>query len=69
VLLHVAAHPEATLRQTAPAPGITGWRGGRLVGDLAGYLVARRVGRRNTYAVDRAAAARHPTLASVPLRG
>jgi DNA-binding transcriptional ArsR family regulator len=69
VLLRLAAQHEATLRQVADTLGLTERHVARVVKDLraAGLVAVRRQGRRNAYAVDRAARLPHPTLAEVPL--
>jgi len=53
-LAYVARHPDATLRQVAGAVGVTERSATAMLRDLreAGYVDARRVGRRNRYTVD-----------------
>lgn len=52
-LVYVALNPHATVREAAEAVGITERATARILAELRteGYLVARRVGRRNTYEV------------------
>jgi DNA-binding MarR family transcriptional regulator len=53
LLLLIASHPEARLRDLAEQAGITERAAGSIVGDLeeAGYVTRSRTGRRNTYEV------------------
>ena len=69
VLFHLAAHPEATLRATSAALGLTERRVAAIVKDLvaAGVLRVERRGRRNRYALDPAKRVAHPPLAPIPL--
>ncbi len=69
VLFYLAANPDATLRATADALGLTERRVTTIVGDLveAGMVRGERRGRRNHYTVDPEARLRHPTLAHVTL--
>lgn len=61
VLLCLAANPDIRLREVAERVGITERACQRIVAELvqAGYVTAARVGRRNTYTVDREHAMRH----------
>ena len=61
VLLCLAETPDIRLRDVAERVGITERATQRIVAELvhAGYVKAERVGRRNTYTVDRAHAMRH----------
>ena|SRR5215212_1574393 len=54
VLAHLAADPEARLRDVAEHVGITERAAAQIVNDLAqaGYLTKTRVGRRNRYQID-----------------
>jgi hypothetical protein len=54
VLAHVAADPDARLRDIAESVGITERTAAQIVNDLeqAGYLAKTRVGRRNRYQID-----------------
>jgi len=54
VLAHIAANPDARLRDIAEAAGITERTAAQIVNDLerAGYLSKTRDGRRNHYAVE-----------------
>ena len=69
VLFFVAANPDATLRETAAALGLTERRVAGIVRDLAGVGMIRveRRGRRNHYIVDPAVYLRHPALSHVTL--
>ncbi|HEV2108609.1 MAG TPA: helix-turn-helix domain-containing protein, partial [Thermomicrobiales bacterium] len=69
VLIYLAAHPEATVRATSHAVGITERQVSRIVKDLAdaGMLHVVRQGRHNVYSVDPDARLRHPTHSHVPL--
>ena len=64
VLAHVAAEPNARLREIAAAAGITERTAAQIVSDLeqAGYLSKSRDGRRNQYVVDTQEKLRHPRL-------
>ena|SRR5688572_17182993 len=68
VLLYVALHPDATIRQIAGELELTERRIAEVISDLAKadlLLVARR-GRRNHYTVNPAARFRHPVLSDIP---
>ena len=62
VLVCLARDPEARLRDIAADVGITERRVSSIVADLEAEGVVRinRVGRRNTYTVNRRARLRHP---------
>ena len=62
VLVCLARDPEARLRDIAADVGITEGRVSSIVADLEAEGVVRinRVGRRNTYTVNRRARLRHP---------
>jgi DNA-binding IclR family transcriptional regulator len=61
VLLCLAATPDIRLRDVAERVGITERATQRILAELveAGYVKATRIGRRNTYTVDRQHAMRH----------
>lgn len=61
VLLCLADDPDIRLRDVAERVGITERAAQRILAELvgAGYVKAARVGRRNTYTVDRDHAMRH----------
>lgn len=61
VLLYVAKHADATVRQVGDGVGITERAAARILRDLreAGYLHATRIGRRNSYEIDRTQPLRH----------
>jgi DNA-binding MarR family transcriptional regulator len=61
VLLCLAETPDIRLRDVAERVGITERATQRIVAELvkAGYVKTTRVGRRNTYTVDREHAMRH----------
>jgi DNA-binding IclR family transcriptional regulator len=61
VLLCLAENPDIRLRDVAARVGITERATQRIVAELveAGYVTVTRVGRRNTYTVDRDHAMRH----------
>ena len=65
LLLLIAAHPDARLRDLAAQAGITERAAGSIVGDLqeAGYVTINRQGRRNTYVVHPDRPFRHPAEA------
>jgi predicted ArsR family transcriptional regulator len=65
VLIAVARHADATVRQIADEAGLTERQTHRVLADLAeeGYIVRSRVGRRNTYHVDKRKPMRHPSIA------
>jgi DNA-binding MarR family transcriptional regulator len=62
VLIYLARHPDARVRDIAAAVGITERATVAILGDLVdgGYVERQRVGRRNTYEVRAEAALRHP---------
>ena len=61
VLLCIADTPDIRLRDMAERVGITERATQRILSDLseAGYVKAKRIGRRNRYTVDRQHAMRH----------
>ena len=61
VLLCLAQDPEVRLRDVAGQIGITERATQRILAELidAGYVKAERVGRRNSYTIDREHAMRH----------
>jgi DNA-binding transcriptional regulator GbsR (MarR family) len=69
VVVFVAAHPTATLREIAQAAGVTERQVARVVKELAdaGLLRMERQGRRNTYAINQDAFLRRPLLAHIKL--
>lgn len=62
VLVCLARDPEARLRDIAAEVGITERTANAIVSDLeaAGVLSITKVGRRNSYRLDRSARLRHP---------
>jgi hypothetical protein len=62
VLLHIAAHPDARMREVATEVGITERAVQRIVAELeaAGYLKRERDGRRNHYQILGNRPLRHP---------
>lgn len=62
VLIFVARNPESRIRDVAEAVGITERFAQKILKDLvdAGYLSARREGRRNIYEVNEGLHFRHP---------
>jgi predicted transcriptional regulator len=69
VLVCLARDPDARMRDVASVVGITERAVQQIVGDLVGqgYLLKEKVGRRNRYAVVRAAHLRHELEAHVSL--
>jgi len=65
VLIEVARHGEATVREIADQARLTERQAHRVLGDLVdeGYVTRERVGRRNRYSVNRSMPMRHPALA------
>ena len=61
VLLCIASDPEIRMRDIADRVGITERAAQRIVADLVaeGYVIRRRVGRRNVYEVEPARRMRH----------
>ncbi len=61
VLLCLTETPDIRLRDVAERVGITERASQRIVAELveAGYVTSTRIGRRNTYTVDREHAMRH----------
>ena len=64
VLVCVARHPGARLREIAECVGITERAVQRVLGDLCteGYVCRERVGRRNSYEIRPDLPLRHPAL-------
>ena len=62
VLLVIARDPETRLRDIAAEVGITERAAQRIVADLieAGFVARTRVGRRNSYKINRTTKMRHP---------
>jgi predicted transcriptional regulator of viral defense system len=62
ILVYVAAHPEARIRDVADSIGLTERAAQGILGDLAetGYLTVTRVGRRNSYRINPDLPLRHP---------
>lgn len=62
VMVYLARHPEARLRDLAVEVGITERAAQRIVNELVeeGYLLKKKVGRRNHYRLNRNAPMRHP---------
>ena len=62
VLICIAHQPDIRIRDIADRVGITERAAQRIVADLVegGYVVRKRVGRRNAYTVKRDARLRHP---------
>jgi DNA-binding MarR family transcriptional regulator len=69
VLAHVAADPDARLRDIAESVGITERTAAQIVNDLeqAGYLSKTRVGRRNRYEIDGESKVRMPRLPAMTI--
>jgi DNA-binding transcriptional ArsR family regulator len=67
VLLHVAGHPEAPVREIAADLGLSPRQVNKVLNDLegGGMLSRTRVGRGNRYAVHHAAGLRHPGLVGI----
>ena len=63
-LLAIARNPDVRIREIAATAGITERACQKIVNDLraAGYISARRVGRRNVYTLDHTRPMRHPAL-------
>lgn len=61
VLMLISQDPDIRLRDVAVQVGITERAAQRIVADLAdeGYITRKRVGRRNTYTVNRRKRLRH----------
>ena len=62
VLVEIARHPEARIRDISAAAGVTERTAQAIVTDLeaAGYITRTRVGRRTRYTVNRDSLFRHP---------
>ena len=65
VLICIAEQPDVRIRDIAVRVGITERAAQRIVADLAeaGYVVRKRVGRRNEYEVNKDVPLRHPQQA------
>ena len=63
VLLEIARHPEARIRDISHSAGITERTTSAIIADLeaAGYLTRTRVGRRSRYDINRDMPLRHPS--------
>ena len=70
VILCLAARPDIRLRDVAEHVGITERAAQRILADLveSGYVEVERVGRRNTYTVNRNRAMRHSAQDGYELR-
>ena len=66
VLVCLAGNPSARLRDIAAEVGVTERTVNAVIADLvdAGVLSITKVGRRNTYRIDRSARLRHPLEAA-----
>ena len=66
VLICIAEQPDIRIRDIAVRVGITERAAQRIVADLAeaGYVVRKRVGRRNEYEVNKDVPLRHPQQAN-----
>ena len=64
VIIYIDEHRTARLREIADAIGITERATHKLVSELVdeGYLIRKRVGRRNEYSVNCEQSLRHPAL-------
>ncbi len=62
VLVEIARHPEARIRDISAVAGLTERTVQAIVADLegAGYLARTRTGRRTRYTVNQASLFRHP---------
>lgn len=62
ILVFVASHPDARIRDVADNVGLTERAAQGILGDLAdaGYLTVTRIGRRNSYRVNTDRPLRHP---------
>jgi DNA-binding IclR family transcriptional regulator len=69
LLLLIASHPDARLRDLAAMAGITERAAGSIVGDLeaVGYVTRSKTGRRNSYEVHPELPFRHPAEAGHPI--
>jgi DNA-binding MarR family transcriptional regulator len=68
-LLEVGRTPDVTIRVLADRLGLTERHTTRILGDLAaaGYIIRKRIGRRNTYELDPSRPLRHPSFADRPV--
>ena len=69
VLVYVALHPEATIREISREIGLTERRVMEILRDLrdVGQITIERHGRRNVYELTKNASFMHPQLAHVSL--
>ena len=69
VIIYIDEHRTARLREIADAIGITERATHKLVSELVdeGYLIRKRVGRRNEYSVNGDQSLRHPALSQLTL--
>lgn len=65
VLIYIAGHPDARIRDIATAVGITERRAQGIVRELSdgGFLIVSKSGRRNTYRLNPNQKLRHPVEA------
>jgi DNA-binding transcriptional ArsR family regulator len=70
VLLYVAMHTEATIREISREIGLTERRVMEILRDLkdAGQISIERQGRRNMYELSPEASFMHPQLAHIPVK-
>jgi len=69
LLFFVAANPDCTMRQMSAALGVTHRRVEQVIRELAGagLVNVTKVGRQNSYSVNRQASFDHPTLSHITL--
>jgi DNA-binding Lrp family transcriptional regulator len=69
VLFYLAENPDATIRNTAEASGLTERRVADIIHELAeaGLISITRRGRRNSYQINESGSFRHPTLSHLPV--
>jgi len=64
VITHIAQNPQATLREIARSTDLTERAVYQIVRDLeeGGFIIKKRVGRRNNYVIDEATLFSYPIL-------
>ena len=69
VMLFVAEHPKATIRQIAHEVDITERRVADIISDLVkdGYLISSRIGRRNQYELIGTTRMSHSLVSDLPV--
>jgi predicted transcriptional regulator len=70
VLIYISKHPRSTAREIASAVNVTEWTVHKIISELErdGFVNRKRVGRRNSYHVNRNNTLRHHIIDHVSVR-